>query len=76
MHIEEWRNKEFKGKYPCDYVDGIYLKFENVSIFAAIGVNSDVYRKVIGAVECLKEDKDSRKKLLRPAESNTRSGKQ
>ena len=55
VHIEEWRNRELKGEYPYVCVDGIYLKrnwggeFENVSILAAIGVNSDGYREVIGA---------------------------
>ena len=44
VHIEEWRNRELRTKYPYVYVDGIYLKrnwggeYENVSILMAIGV--------------------------------------
>ena len=38
VHIEEWRQRPLRGKYPYVYIDGIYLKrnwggeFENVSI--------------------------------------------
>jgi transposase-like protein len=64
-HIEDWRNRPLKGKYPYVYVDGIYLKrnwggeYENVSILVAIAVNEDGYREVIGAREGMKEDKSS-----------------
>ena len=70
VHIEEWRNRPLTGKYPYVYVDGIYLKrnwggeFENVSILAAIGVDQDGYREVIGAAEGMKEDGESWKNFL------------
>ena len=61
-HIETWRNRPLKGKYPYVYVDGIYLKrswggeYENVAILIAMAVNGDGYREVIGAAEGMKED--------------------
>ena len=61
-HIEAWRNRPLKGKYPYVYVDGIYLKrswggeYENVAILIAMAVNDDGYREVIGAAEGMKED--------------------
>jgi transposase-like protein len=61
-HIETWRNRPLKGKYPYVYVDGIYLKrswggeYENVAILIAMAVNDDGYREVIGAAEGMKED--------------------
>ena len=70
VHIEEWRNRPLKGKYPYVYMDGIYLKrnwggeFENVSILVAIGVNEDGYREVIGAAEGMKEDAESWRSFL------------
>ena len=60
VHIEEWRSRRLSGKYPYVYVDGISLKrnwggeFENVSILAAIGVNEDGHREIIGAAEGMK----------------------
>lgn len=70
VHIEEWRNRKLKSKYPYVYVDGIYLKrnwggeYENVSILVAIGVDEDGYREVIGACEGMKEDRESWKSFL------------
>lgn len=70
VHIEEWRNRKLRMKYPYVYVDGIYLKrnwggeYENVSILVAIGVDEDGYREVIGAREGMKEDKESWKNFL------------
>ena len=62
VHIEDWWNHPLQGgRYPYVYVDGIYLRrnwggeFENV----AIAVNEDGYREVLGAAECMKEDKAS-----------------
>ncbi len=61
-HIEAWRNRPLKGKYPYVYVDGIYLKrswggeYENVAILIAMAVNDDGYRELIGAAEGMKED--------------------
>ena len=43
------------GRYPYVYVDGIYLRrnwggeYENVAIPAAIAVNEDGFREVLGA---------------------------
>jgi transposase-like protein len=70
VHIEEWRNRSLKYKYPYVYVDGIYLKrnwggeFENVAVLVAIGVNEDGYREIIGAAEGMKEDLESWKTFL------------
>lgn len=65
VHIEEWRNRPLRGRYPYVYVDGIYLRrnwggeYENVSVLVAIAVNEDGYREVLGAAEGMKEDKAS-----------------
>ena len=64
-HIEQWRNRPITGDYAYVYVDGTYLKrcwggeVRNVAILVAIGVNQDGYREILGAVEGLKEDKES-----------------
>ncbi len=56
VNIEAWRNRPLHGgKYPYVYVDGIYLRWnwggehENVAVWAAITVNGDGYREVLGA---------------------------
>jgi transposase-like protein len=62
-HIERWRNQAIEGEYPYVYLDGIMLKrswggeIRNVSLLAAIGVDSDGYRRVLGVAEGHKEDK-------------------
>jgi len=62
-HIERWRNQELEGDYAYVYLDGILLKrswggeIRNVSLLAAIGVDQDGYRRVLGVVEGHKEDK-------------------
>ncbi len=63
-NIEQWRNRDLGGvTYPYVYVDGIYLKrnwggsYENVAVLAAIGVDENGYREVLGAAEGMKEDK-------------------
>ena len=64
-HIETWRTRPLTGEYPYVYVDGVYLKrswggeVQNISILVAIGVNQDGCRKIIGAAEGMKEDKES-----------------
>lgn len=64
-HIENWRNRPLRGKYPYVYLDGIYLKrnwggeYENVAVLIAMAVNEDGFREVIGAAEGMKEDKAS-----------------
>ena len=65
VHIDTWRNRPLKNRYPYVYLDGLYLKrnwggeYENVSVLIAMAVNEDGYREVIGASEGMKEDKES-----------------
>jgi transposase-like protein len=62
-HIERWRNLALEGEFAYVYLDGISLKrswggeIKNVSLLAAIGVDQDGYRRVLGVVEGHKEDK-------------------
>ena len=62
-HIERWRTQPITGRYPYVYLDGIVLKrswggeVKNVSVLAAIGVDQDGYRHILGVVEGHKEDK-------------------
>jgi len=63
--IEVWRNRPLEGRYPYVYLDGIYLKrnwggeYENVAVLIAMAVNQRGEREVLGAVEGMKEDKES-----------------
>jgi len=63
--IEVWRIRPLRGSYPYVYLDGIYLKrnwggeYENVAILIAMAVNERGEREVIGAIEGMKEDKES-----------------
>ena len=67
---EEWRGRPLIRPYPYVFVDGIYLKrswggsFENVAVMAAIGVNDDGYREVIGAAEGLAESAECWREFL------------
>lgn len=62
-HIERWRRQELEGDFVYVYLDGIMLKrswggeIRNVSLLAAIGVDREGYRRVLGVVEGHKEDK-------------------
>ena len=62
-HIERWRTQPIEGEYAYVYLDGIVLKrswggeVKNVSVLAAIGVDQDGFRRVLGAAEGHKEDK-------------------
>ena len=62
-HIECWRNRTITGRYPYVYLDGIVLKrswggeIKHVSVLAAVGVDQDGYRRILGVVEGHKEDK-------------------
>lgn len=62
-HIERWRNQDLEGDYAYTYLDGIVLKrswggeVKNVSVLAAIGVDQDGFRRVLGVTEGHKEDK-------------------
>lgn len=62
-HIERWRTAPLEGAFPYVYLDGLALKrswggeVKNVSVLAAIGVDADGYRRVLGVAEGHKEDK-------------------
>lgn len=62
-HIERWRSQKIEGSFAYVYLDGIVLKrswggeIKNVSVLAAIGVDSDGYRRILGVSEGHKEDK-------------------
>ena len=62
-HIERWRTQKIEGSFAYVYLDGIVLKrswggeIKNVSVLAAIGVDSDGYRRILGVSEGHKEDK-------------------
>lgn len=62
-HIERWRTAPLEGRFPYVYLDGLILKrswggeVKNVSVLAAIGVDSEGYRRVLGVAEGHKEDK-------------------
>ncbi|MEE4136039.1 MAG: IS256 family transposase [Desulforhopalus sp.] len=62
-HIERWRTQKIEGDFAYVYLDGIVLKrswggeIKNVSVLAAIGVDSDGYRRILGVSEGQKEDK-------------------
>lgn len=62
-HIERWRTQKIEGDFTYVYLDGIVLKrswggeIKNVSVLAAIGVDSDGYRRILGVSEGHKEDK-------------------
>lgn len=81
-HIDAWRNRPLKGKYPYVYLDGIYLKrnwggeYENVAILIAMAVNEDGYREVIGAAEGMKEDKTSWLEFMKSLKERGLSGTQ
>ena len=62
--VDEWRCRPLTREYPYVYVDGIYLKrswggsYENVAVMAAIGVNEDGCREVIGCAEGFTESSE------------------
>lgn len=62
-HIERWRTQPIEGGYAYVYLDGIVLKrswggeVKNVSVLAAIGVDQEGFRRVLGVAEGHKEDK-------------------
>jgi transposase-like protein len=61
--IEDWRNRPIEGTHPYVYVDGISLKrswageVKYVAVLAAIGVNHEGFREILGVCEGCKEDK-------------------
>lgn len=62
-HIERWRAQPIEGSFAYVYLDGIVLKrswggeIKNVSVLAAIGVDGDGFRRILGVSEGHKEDK-------------------
>ena len=62
-HIERWRTQPIEGSFAYVYLDGIVLKrswggeIKNVSVLAAIGVDGDGFRRILGVSEGHKEDK-------------------
>ena len=62
--VDEWRCRPLAREYPYVYIDGIYLKrswggsYENAAVMAAIGVNEDGYREVIGCAEGFAESSE------------------
>ncbi len=63
QHIERWRTQKIEGKFAYVYLDGLVLKrswggeIKNVSVLAAIGVDGDGYRRILGVSEGHQEDK-------------------
>ena len=79
-HIERWRTQPIEGKYAYVYLDGIVLKrswggeIKNVSVLAAIGVDQDGFRRILGAVEGHKEDKSGWQGFLKHLRDRGLSG--
>lgn len=69
--IEQWRIRPVEGEYPYVCLDGICPKcsrggeVKNISVPAAIGMDTDGCREILGAAEGEKEDQTSWKALLR-----------
>ncbi len=80
--IEKWLSTPITGKYAYVFLDGIWLKrcwageVKNVSILAAIGVNEEGIRDVLGVQEGAKEDKESWTRFLRHLKSRGLKGVQ
>lgn len=58
-HIERWRNQAIEGECAYVYLDGLALKrswggeIKNVSVLAAIGVDAQGYRRILGVADDL-----------------------
>jgi putative transposase len=80
VKIEEWRQRKLTESYPYVYLDGIFLKRSwggevvSVSVLVAIGVSTDGYREVLGAMEGAREDKASWMAFLRHLKERGLSG--
>lgn len=80
--IEVWRNRPLEGRYTYGYLDGIYLKhnrggeYENAAVLIAMAVNQRGEREVLGAVEGMEEDKESRLSFLRRLKERGLAGTQ
>ena len=75
QHIKRWRTQKIEGKFAYVYLDGLVLKrrwggeIKNVSVLAAIGVDGDGYRRILGVAEGHKVDRASEspiRKLAHP----------
>lgn len=81
-HIDAWRSRPLTGEHAYVYLDGIWLKRSwggevgNVAVLAAIGVNKDGFREVIGCTEGAKEDKESWLTFLRDMKARGLTGTQ
>lgn len=69
--LEEWRMRPISPIIPYLWLDGIVMKvriagrYENVSLLAAIGVNSEGFRETLGIAPGFQEDKGSWLSFLR-----------
>lgn len=79
-HIEKWRKQPIEGTFAYVYIDGIVLKrswggeMKNVSVLAAIGVDQEGYRRILGVCEGEKEDKSGWLSFLKDLKSRGLSG--
>lgn len=68
--VDAWRTRPLSGGHPYLFVDGVYPKrswggsCENVAVMAAIGVNSEGRREIVGCAEGFAESKESWKEFL------------
>lgn len=78
--IEAWRNQPITGQFAYVSLDGVWLKrswggeVKNVAVLAAIGVDQDGYRQVLGVCEGAKEDAASWRNFLRHLKERGLSG--
>jgi putative transposase len=80
--IEAWRRRPQEGQYPYVYLDGLYLKrnwggrYENVAILVAMAFNERGEREVLGAMEGIKDGKESWLNFLRQLKERGLKGTQ
>lgn len=80
QHIERWRRQPIEGCYAYMYLDGMVLKrswggeVKNVSVLAAIGVDEEGYRRILGVQEGHKEDKSGWLGFLKQLKNRGLSG--
>ena len=71
-----------EGRYPYVYLDGIYLErnwcgeYANAAVLIAMAVNQRGERELLGAVEGMKEDKESWLSFLRRLKERGLAGTQ
>ena len=60
-HVDRWLSQKIDGSFAYVYLEGIVLRrswggeIKNVSVLAAIGVDNDGYRRILGVSEGHKE---------------------